>query len=77
MAAAVVVAEMEAWDSGLEDEEGEGRWKPVAGAAPSTLASADRTRVSKVVGFFGKSVCPRVCVYPSRTVSEYRFHQIS
>jgi hypothetical protein len=47
--------------SGLEDEEGEGRWKPAAGAAPSTLASAaDRTRVGKVVGFFGSSV-ERLC----------------
>ena len=73
MAAALAAAEAEARDSGLEDEEGEGRWKPAAGAAPSTLASADRTRVGKVVGFFGRSVCPRVCVYLSRTVSEYRF----
>ena len=73
MAAALAAAEAEARDSGLEDEEGEGRWKPAAGAATSTLASADRTRVGKVVGFFGRSVCPRVCVYLSRTVSEYRF----
>ena len=70
-------AEAAARDSGLEDEEGEGRWKPAAGAAPSTLASADRTRVGKVVGFFGRSVCPRVCVYLSRIVSVYRFHQMS
>ena len=73
VAAALAAAEAEARDSGLEDEEGEGRWKPAAGAATSTLASADRTRVGKVVGFFGRSVCPRVCVYLSRTVSEYRF----
>ena len=73
VAAALAAAEAEARYSGLEDEEGEGRWKPAAGAAPSTLASADRTRVGKVVGFFGRSVCPRVCVYLSRTVSEYRF----
>ena len=73
VAVALAAAEAEARDSGLEDEEGEGRWKPAAGAAPSTLASADRTRVGKVVGFFGRSVCPRVCVYLSRTVSEYRF----
>ena len=74
MAAAAAV---EAWDSGLEDEEGEGSWKAAAGVAPSTPGSADRTRVGKVVGFFGKSVCPRVCVYLSRTVSEYRFNQMS
>ena len=37
----------------------------------------DRTRVGKAVGFFGKSVCPRVCVYLSRTGNEYRFHQMS
>ena len=77
VAAALAAAEAEARDSGLEDEEGEGRWKPAAGAAPSTLASADRTRVGKVVGFFGRSVCPRVRVYQSRIFNEYRFHQIS
>ena len=59
------------WDSGLENVEGEGSWKPAASAAPSTLGSVDRTRLGKVIGFFGRSVCPRVCVYLSRTVSEY------
>jgi hypothetical protein len=39
VAAAVAVAEAEARDSGLKDEEGEGRWKPAASAVPSTLAS--------------------------------------
>jgi hypothetical protein len=39
----VVVVEVEARDSSMEGEEGEGSWKLVAGATPSTLASADRT----------------------------------
>ena len=64
MVVAVVAAKVEAWDSGLEDEEGEWRWKPAAGATPSTLASADRKRVGKVVGFFCRSVCPRVLCVP-------------
>ena len=76
VAAAAAVA-VEARDSGLEHEEGEGSLKLAAGAAPSIQGSADRTCVGKVVGFFGKSVCPRVCVYLSRTVSEYMFHQMS
>jgi hypothetical protein len=57
---AVVVAlaaVVEAWDSGLEDEEGEGSWKPAEGAAPSTLGNTDRTRVGKVVGFFRRCLC--------------------
>ena len=78
VAAALAAAEAEARYSGLEDEEGEGRWKPAAGAAPSTLASAaDRTRVGKVVGFFGRSVCPRVlCTYLVRSAS-IGFRQMS
>ena len=78
VAAALAAAEAEARGSGLEDEEGEGRWKPAAGAAPSTLASAaDRTRVGKVVGFFGRSVCPRVlCTYLVRSAS-IGFRQMS
>jgi hypothetical protein len=43
--AAVAAAVGEVRDSGLEDKEGEGSWKPVAGATPSTLGSTDRTRV--------------------------------
>jgi hypothetical protein len=74
VAAAVAAVEAKARDSGMEDEEGEGSWKPAAGATPSTLATAYRTRVGKVVGCVGKSVCPRVCVYLSCTVGEYRFH---
>jgi hypothetical protein len=80
-AAAAAAAEegSAARDSFLEDKEGEGSWKPAASPAPSTLGSrhSDRTQIGKAVGFFGKSVCPRVCVYLYRTVSKYLFHQIS
>ena len=38
------------WGSGLEDEEGEGSWKPAAGARSSTL-EVDTTHLGKVVGF--------------------------
>ena len=45
MVVAVVGEVGEVRDSGLEDKEGEGSWKLVAGATPSTLGSTDRTRV--------------------------------
>jgi hypothetical protein len=48
--AVVVVVVEEAWVSGMEDEEGEGRWKLVAGATPSALESANRTRIGEVLG---------------------------
>jgi hypothetical protein len=37
------------WGSDREDEEEEGSWKPAAGAASSTLAASDRTRVGKLL----------------------------
>ena len=60
-------------------DEGEGSWFRSRRQAPDLRPWEvdDRTRVGKVVGFFGMSVCPRVRVYLSRTVSEYRFHQMS
>ena len=47
VAAAVAAVEAKARDSGMEDEEGEGSWKPATGAAPSTLGNIDRTCLGK------------------------------
>jgi hypothetical protein len=64
-----VATEAEARDSGLEDEEGEGSWKPAARAAPSTLASVDRTRVGKLLVSLA-GVCALLVEYLTRTASE-------